>query len=1159
MPITLSIKIQEILQQCFSNNCGDTRAFDLFIPPLGGDGVAVPSGQHFPLIERLPQALQDGTNSILLFGDSGLGKTTLSLWLCAYFWDHLETYGRIPLYIHLPQVVRNGLLPEDILDVFLKNYCTEEERLEIKRQPLLVVLDGYDEISDRRNIHSHNQWYRDRGFDIQVVTTCRPEAFNSSDNIRSLFEVNGQLNIFYLQEFAVSQIQDYLKLSIDCQSDEFREQYAGTPWVEDWQYYDDWLTRLPSLKVLAKTPNLLSLIVQALPRIAEEHTNMDEIEQSKLTQKDVFEAFVDSWFLRQAMRLEKKGELRELNQEQICGYLKAYAQNLAASLILRNGYLSQRLLKDSDTLLPHLAEPTHDARLLHEYEASHRNLFQYSDENGVVIPNEANLRVLRSGCLLKTVENRFKFLHKSLVEFLATRELFTGLQGEYDLYMADAAISETSSGLNRQLIKDKALFVHLVERLHENPRFKDLLFEILEGSKTVPGLGIMAANAITVLNRAGVNLSGFDFQDVQISGADLQYAVCDRTDFRGADLSNVRFHGAQLTNARWDGANCSNLTFGERAALIHPTGIRKVAFYQGREASYWITQCFNGLIYQWNSETHQLFRTYRSMPWFNGLVRPNWFIAEMAVSNNQHLLIVILGAVFGPVGYKTLLWSLQTGNFIKNLGEYQNGWVSSLTVSCLGDLFATGTSKAYKHYEHEIRLCDLSNGKLKHSLYLTRSSYSQGIDWSPDERLRIAETSLSNRMFFSPVGDLFAKLWEGRIHVWKLPDGKKEPLLGVDIQCICFSTDGGLLIGVSNFSCFLWRKEDMTVVQVLSFTQAIKGSYHFSPNGKWLFRGDMCKSVEWVSFQDFGKRFYAHADEDDGLIQGVACDSQSNWVASGDCRGIVRIWSTPNELDLSLRSSGKDKYPLILRALSINQAIGLSNMALDLCKQKGARGEPASHQQPYRAWCTIFQPIPGTASAQNPFSLLSKDGSSRYRISEENWVVAIVRKTEGSQQWSLWRSIIGNESYHTYLLIEGMKNHRRFLIHADLRVDDNNKVIIEAKSLCEDGTLNDKHSINSFKSRLNSSQIKAWSIQKDTGKTLLSNIRSDQHKTLAYAGMSLTGSLGSEYQNCVVWCKRQLRKIDLNLPTAWYEAIVVPPSEPFIDVEDGGFSCAPKL
>lgn len=49
MPITLSTATQEKLRKCFSNSRGDTRAFDLFIPPLGGDRRSVISEQRLPL------------------------------------------------------------------------------------------------------------------------------------------------------------------------------------------------------------------------------------------------------------------------------------------------------------------------------------------------------------------------------------------------------------------------------------------------------------------------------------------------------------------------------------------------------------------------------------------------------------------------------------------------------------------------------------------------------------------------------------------------------------------------------------------------------------------------------------------------------------------------------------------------------------------------------------------------------------------------------------------------------------------------------------------------------------------------------------------------------------------------------------------------------
>ena len=86
-------------------------------------------------------------------------------------------------------------------------------------------------------------------------------------------------------------------------------------------------------------------------------------------------------------------------------------------------------------------------------------------------------------------------------------------------------------------------------------------------SKTDKKLAIAAANAITILNYAEINLNNLDFSDVDISGANLNQAFLNNTKFCRANLQNVSFKSAWLGNVNFDGANMEGVEFGERAHL----------------------------------------------------------------------------------------------------------------------------------------------------------------------------------------------------------------------------------------------------------------------------------------------------------------------------------------------------------------------------------------------------------------------------------------------------------------------------------------------------------------------------------------------------------------------------------------------------------------
>lgn len=1118
MPLELSEEHRQILIQCFKESCGDDeRLLEVYIPPMGGVQAHSTREQQYPLLNHLPTMIHTTPyRSFVIFGDSGLGKTTLSLKLCEFFWENIAIYQRIPFYVYLPSILTEGRLPHDILKDFLGQRALEHLRASIRHQPLLFILDGYDEISDRRNLFTLNQWFKQYGYDVKVIVCCRAEVLRDQ-NIAALFEVvdDALLNeparykICHLQSFNDAQIRDYLQAFVRHLPKDMLEDYFGTRWVVDESPYMEWLERLPTLKKLAETPFLLTLIAQSLPSIAENHSHEEVVMQSHLTQTDVFEVFVNRWFSKQAKRLHDGHRLLALDHNSLCVYLKSYAQNLAASLISHDGLLRTDFLTDAETLIPKLAEPAHYPTMLRIYEQRYRAFFEVRE----------NLRSLRDGCLLRAQGHRFQFLHKSLVEFLAARELFAGLQGEYDAYLQDIAPVFGAGALNRQLIKDIQMMTKLVERIQANEDFKQLLFRIIESSKDTPGLSTMAANAITLLNAAQINFSGCDFSDIQIPGADLRYALCKGTDFRGANLSDVSFNGACLENARWNGANCFNISFGEQAYLQHPNiistvenRVNAVSFYQSSEASYWIAGCADGYAYQWDSETHKLFRTYKHNEGF--ILARTIEITSLAIENAGHLLITGRGALKHDIW----LWSLQTGNWLKKL-EGNSGNIESLAISYSGALLASRNT----YPNNTILLWHLPNGTLKQSLY---SSH-------------ILADITARSMCFSPVGDLFAAVANNKIQLWNLPDGEKGPLFGENIHRISFSSDGSQLIASGGGSCYLWKTSNITVEPMLLLSDGSSADC-FSPHGKWSAgcngggnrHSDEDFCIILVDLQDRENQvvFRGHKNH----IKDLAFHPQLNWIASGSSDGTVRIWRIPNGLEKSFVNAGSHRKPLTLNRLDIHQTIALPNMAQRLCEQQGAIGKPAHAEQPYTAWCSLFQPIPGTASIRH-HSLLKK-GAEHLSVSGTEWVVSVARKRSIEREdstmsifnfWSKLSDSISlksassqDASFHTFLLIEGIKNHRRFIIRAELTSPDRRSVIIELKSLCGQDT---KKDITEFMASAASYECQQWGITSEKGETLLRNIRDDQQRTIAYNQFG--GSLSEDYHSCVSWCKKQLRQI----------------------------------
>jgi hypothetical protein len=90
-------------------------------------------------------------------------------------------------------------------------------------------------------------------------------------------------------------------------------------------------------------------------------------------------------------------------------------------------------------------------------------------------------------------------------------------------------------------------------------KYIDPLFQLVEISKKDPQMATTAANAITILNFAGIPLAGKNFQGIHIPGANLGRACLKKADLRGADLKGVCLSEAELDHCQLAGANMQHV------------------------------------------------------------------------------------------------------------------------------------------------------------------------------------------------------------------------------------------------------------------------------------------------------------------------------------------------------------------------------------------------------------------------------------------------------------------------------------------------------------------------------------------------------------------------------------------------------------------------
>lgn len=270
--------------------------------------------------------------------------------------------------------------------------------------------------------------------------------------------------------------------------------------------------------------------------------------------------------------------------------------------------------------------------------------------------------------------------------------------------------------------------------------------------------------------------------------------------------------------------------------------------------------------------------------------------------------------------------------------------------------------------------------------------------------------------------------------------------------------------------------------------------------------------------------------------------SSQNKLALGGWDGNLSLWNIDNPDSISLQWSTQPSSKLLLENANFSQAIQLSEQNQRLIKQKKAKGNPAHSTQPYLPWCTLFQPIIGTASLQSQHAII-RTPHQQLSISELSWVVSVARKQTGSSKAWLSNSSYKSNSNHSFLIMEGIRNYRRFIIRAELTVPkDSNQVTIIIKPLDD---------IELFQQSAQNYQANQWDITPEEGKDLLENIRADQRKLIQYniggskSALTFFSSApsGQEFHNCLSWCKKQLYRIGIKYPDRWYHIFAILPED----------------
>ncbi len=165
--------------------------------------------------------MSSGYRVLLITSEPGCGKSTLAKRLIQHLYDQDNDNSPVILYIELLKIINvNCLLTEHLQKLLGSN--DRIHAIKNGKRPILLVLDGYDELSKEQqgNLSKSIIKFDQVSVEIRMIITCRQDTFAQVKNYREFFSAaDGKLLHYSLLPFTPNQIEEYIKKYVE--SDRF--------------------------------------------------------------------------------------------------------------------------------------------------------------------------------------------------------------------------------------------------------------------------------------------------------------------------------------------------------------------------------------------------------------------------------------------------------------------------------------------------------------------------------------------------------------------------------------------------------------------------------------------------------------------------------------------------------------------------------------------------------------------------------------------------------------------------------------------------------------------------------------------------------------------------------------------------------------------------
>ncbi len=817
---------------------------------------------------------------LLLRGEAGSGKSTFNRQLARRLW---REYGAatasdetpIALYISLPTLDQPN---KNLLGQYLSAKCGfSPEQIEALRQSqrFILILDGYDEIpAEHRNLYADGKLGK---WQAKIIISSRPEYL--TQGYQNNFQPRG-----YSRSLLEYEIAPFSDQAIETYIDQYVK-HACLPWtVPD---YQGALSRVPNVKELLGTPFLLKMALIVLPTLGDATLGLTRIK--------LYEQFVQTWFERSLARLD--------------GISLTEAQKIAFYRLKEEGFIEHSQTFNSDFALAMskakttVAEYTPIARKGMPRDTQYEPFLSSQDE-------AKNL--LRFSALLTRQQQQYRFIHKSIQDYLVARAVWEELENFTELASSNHSTPlnwveqlrvlwetlnpsvevKAAAFLNTfNVVEDLAIQRFLVERVQQNGGLLKPLLAWIKASTSQNSVSIAAANAITILVQAGVQFNELDLKGIQIPGADLSFGVFDSAQLQGADLSQVNFRNSWLRHADLSAAKMAGVRFGEWAYLKEKSEVYSCAYSpDGKNCAVGLengtiriystsdwekTYTLEGHTDSVSSVVYSPSGTQIASGSYDDTVRL-WDAQSGAAGHTlEGHTSTVYSVVYSPSGTQIAsgsldntvrLWDAQSGAAGHTL-EGHTGYVSSVVYSPSGSQIASGS------YDNTVRLWDVHSGAARHTLE--------------------GHTDRVNSVVYSPSGSQIASgSYDNTVRLWDAHSGVAGHTLEGHTSCVnsvVYSPSGSQIAsGSDDKTVRLWDAQSGAAGHTLEGHTYYVNSVVYSPSGSQIASGSADKTVRLWDAQSgvAGHTLRGHTS----YVNSVVYSPSGSQLASGSGDKTVRLW-----------------------------------------------------------------------------------------------------------------------------------------------------------------------------------------------------------------------------------------------------------------------------